>query len=82
MEKIKTYFESVINEDVISKAYLDGKLLKITGHISLLVKCYNEFKLQYNKYSVEEVLVQRAVKMPKQFMIRVYLIIMLKLIKF
>ena len=37
-------------------------MIKINGHISKLEKDYNEFKLQYNKQSVEEILVQRAVK--------------------
>ena len=37
-------------------------MLKIDGHLSQLEKAYNEFKLQYNKQSVEESLVQRAVK--------------------
>ena len=37
-------------------------MLKVNGHLSSLEKNYNEFNLQYNKQSVEEVLVQRAVK--------------------
>ena len=45
-EKITTNFEPVDNEDVIIKAYLDEKLLKIDGHLSTLEKDYNEFKLQ------------------------------------
>ena len=61
-EKITTNFEPVDNEDVINKGYLDSKLLKIDGHLSELEKDYNEFKLQYNKQSVEEILIQRAVK--------------------
>ena len=36
--------------------------MKIDGHLSKLEKDYNEFKIQYNKQSVEEILVQRAVK--------------------
>ena len=36
--------------------------MKIDGHISKLEKDFNEFKLQYNKQSAEEILVQRAVK--------------------
>ena len=47
---------------MINKAHLDEKLFKINGHLSKLEKDYNEFKLQYNKQSVEEVLNQRAVK--------------------
>ena len=61
-EKLKTDFEPVDNEDVINKGYLDSKLLKIDGHLSKLEKDFNEFILQYNKQSVEEILVQRAVK--------------------
>ena len=61
-EKITTNFEAVDDIDVIHKGYLDEKLLKIDGHISKLEKDYNEFKLQYNKQNVEDILVQRAVK--------------------
>ena len=61
-EKIKTNFEPVDNEDVINKAYLDEKLQKIYGQISYIEKDYNEFKKEYNKQSVEEILIQRAVK--------------------
>ena len=61
-EKLTTNFEPNDNEDVINKGYLDSKLLKIDGHLSELEKDFNEFKLQYNKQNVEEILVQRAVK--------------------
>ena len=61
-EKISTDFEPIDNSDVINKGYLDSKLLKIVGHLSKLEKDFNEFKLQYNKQNVEEVLIQRAVK--------------------
>ena len=61
-EEITTNFEPNDNEDVINKDYLDSKLLKIDGHLSKLEKDFNEFKLQYNKQNVEEILVQRAVK--------------------
>ena len=47
---------------MINKAYLDSKFLKIDGHLSKLEKDYNEFKLQYNKQNVEDILFQRAVK--------------------
>ena len=60
-EKI-TNFQPVDNKDVINKAYLDSKLLKVDGHISKLEEDFNEFKLQYNKQNVEEILIQRAVK--------------------
>ena len=61
-EKIATDLQPNINEDVINKAYLDGKLLKINGHLSILEKDSKEFKRQYNKQSIEEILVRRAVK--------------------
>ena len=61
-EKLTTNFKAVDNEDVINKSYLDEKLLKINGHLSKLEKDYNEFKLQYNKQNVEDILIQRAVK--------------------
>ena len=61
-EKITTKIEATDTSDVINKGYLDEKLLKINGHISYIERDYNDFKLQYNKHSVEEVLIQRAVK--------------------
>ena len=61
-EKVKTNFEAIDNEDVINKGHLDSKLLKIDGHLSKLEKDYNEFKLQYDKQNVEDILIQRAVK--------------------
>ena len=61
-EKLTTNFEPVDNSDVINKAHLDDKLLKINGYLSKLEKDFNEFKLQYNKHSVEEILIERAVK--------------------
>ena len=44
-EKI-TNFQPTDDGDVLNKDYLDEKLLKINGHLSLLEKDYNEFKLQ------------------------------------
>ena len=61
-EKITTNFEPINNTDVVNKRFLDENLLKINGHLSKLEKNYNEFKKQYNKQSVEEILIQRAVK--------------------
>ena len=61
-EKLKTNFEPNDNEDVINKRFLDSNLLKIDGHLSKLERDYNEFKLHYNKQSVEEILVQRAIR--------------------
>ena len=61
-EKITTNFEHTDESDVINTAYLEEKLKKIYGLISYIEKDYNEFKLQYNKQSVGDILVQRAVK--------------------
>ena len=61
-EKLTTNFEPVDDSDVINKAYLDEKLIKKNGHISKLEKDFNEFKLEYNKQNVEDILIQRAVK--------------------
>ena len=61
-EKITTNFEPIDNSDVINKGYLDEKLLKINSHLSKLEKDFNEFKLQYSKQNVEEIVVQKAVK--------------------
>ena len=61
-EKLTTNFQPVDDSDVINKGYLDSKMLKIDGHLSKLEKDFNEFKLQYNKQSVEDILIQRAVK--------------------
>ena len=55
-EKLTTNFQPTDKPDVINKAYLHEKLLKINGHSSKLEKDYNEFELQYNKQSVEEVI--------------------------
>ena len=61
-EKITTNFEPVDDSDVINKGYLDSKLIVIDGHLSKLKKDFNDFKLQYNKQNIEEILIQRAVK--------------------
>ena len=61
-EKLTTNFEPVDDSDVINKAHVDSKLLKIDGHLSKLDKDYNEFILQYDKQNVEDILIQRAVK--------------------
>ena len=59
-------FEPIDNTDVINKGYLDEKLKKIDGHISYLEKDYNNFKLEYDKQSVLDILIQRAVKTTTQ----------------
>ena len=67
-EKITTTFEPIHNENVINKAYLEEKKLKIDGHLSILEKDFNEFELQYKQQSVEEILIQRAVKTTMQIL--------------
>ena len=61
-ERNNNKLESGKNDDVINKAFLDEKLSKTEGHLSFLEKDHNEFLLNYNKQSVEEILIQRAVK--------------------
>ena len=61
-EKITTKFEGVKNEDVIIKAHLDTKTSKIEAQMSYIEKDYNEFKLHNNKQSLEQILIERAVK--------------------
>ena len=68
VKKITTNFETVDDKDVINKGYLDSKFWKIDGHLSKLEKDYNEFKLQYNKQNVENILIQRAVKTTTQLL--------------
>ena len=61
-EKLTKNFEPIENEDFINKAYLDEKLKKIDEHIAYIEKDYNELKKQCNAQSLEEILIQRAVK--------------------
>ena len=65
-EKVTTIFEPRNNEDVVSEACLDGNLSNLDGHLSFSEKEYNQFELLSNKQSVEEVLIQRAVKTTRQ----------------
>ena len=67
-EKIATNVEAIDDEDVINKAYLDKNLLKINGHLSKLEKGYTEFKLDYDKQNIEDILIQRAVKTTMQIL--------------
>ena len=57
-EKITTNFEAVNDEDVVNKGYLDEKLGKINGVLSLLEKDYNEFEFECNKQSLEDFLIR------------------------
>ena len=52
----------------IEKAFADEKLEKIDCHISYIEKDYNEFKLQYIKQSVDDILIQRAIKTAVQIL--------------
>ena len=61
-EKITSNFEPTDDSDVRNKGSLDRKLSRMYGHLSILEKDYNEFKLHYNKQSVEEFSNQRAVE--------------------
>ena len=80
-EKITTIFQPIDDSDVVNKAYLDEK--KIDGHISYIQNDYNQFKLQHNKQTLEDILILRAVKTTIQLLYdKDYLIIMLMLIKF
>ena len=82
-EKITTNFKAVDDEDVINRVYPDAKLKKIHGHISYIEKDYNEFKLEYNKRSTEDILIQRAVKTTiRLYMTKAYLTLMLMTIIF
>ena len=67
-EKITTNFQPADVGDVINQPYLDEKISKINGHLSSLVKDCSDFKLQYNKQSVEKNLFQRAVKTTNQIL--------------
>ena len=55
-EKLTTDFEPTDDKDVVNKTYLDEKSNKRFGHLSKLEKDYNEFKLQDNKQSIEDIL--------------------------
>ena len=67
-KKITTKFEPAHDEDVINKAYLDTKLSKIEGHLSILEKEDIEFKLLSNEQSVEEFLIQKSMKTTMQIL--------------
>ena len=61
-EKLTGNFEPTDDSNVINEAHLDEILLKMNGLFSIKENDYNEFKLQNNKQSVEDILIQRAVK--------------------
>ena len=57
-EKITLSFDYFNPEDIINKDYLDKIKSKIEGHISFIKKDYNEFKVDINKQSEEEVSIE------------------------
>ena len=61
-DKITINSELSNDEDVINEGFLDKKLSNIEGHLSLLEKDYNEFKILSDKQSRDEVLNRTAVK--------------------
>ena len=61
-EKITTNIKTSNDEDVKNKAYQDTKLSNIDGQISHTEKTYNKLNLHNSKQSIEEVLIERAVK--------------------
>ena len=61
-EKITTNFEPTDDSDVTYKRFSDKNLSKIESQISCFGKDYNEFKSQNNRHSMEENLIQIAVK--------------------
>ena len=61
-EKIRTNFKPTDDQNVINKTHLDEKSKKLNGQLSKLEKNYNEIVLQYNKQSLEIILLQKAVK--------------------
>ena len=62
-DKIRTtYFEPVNDEDVLNKAYLVKTFIKMDGHVIIIRKNYKDFKILFDKQSIEMVLIQRAVK--------------------
>ena len=62
VEKTTTDFEPPNNENVINKIYLNEKIVKHKRSHIISRENYNEFKLQYIKQSVEEILIQKAFK--------------------
>ena len=60
--KITTDFEPTDDSEVINKSYLEEKSKTKEGNNSEIEKDCNEFNLQYNKQSVEDISIQRAVK--------------------
>ena len=72
MKEKTTIFEAVKDEDVINKAYLDENSIKRDDHLLFGEKDYNELKLQYDKQSVGEILIQTAVKTTIQIRLNKY----------
>ena len=54
--------ETLYLGDVANKTYLDTKLSEKKYHISFIEEDYKELKLLSHKQSMEEILIERAVK--------------------
>ena len=61
-EKLTTKFEAGIDEDGKNNNESDTKLFKTRGRIPNIEKENNEYKLHSNKQSMEETLIERAVR--------------------
>ena len=61
-EKVTTTFEPSKNEDVLNKGYIDTKFTEIKGNLLFIEKVFKEIELYTNKQSVEEILIEGAVK--------------------
>ena len=62
-EKITTFFEPHNNDDVINKTFLDVKILRTESQISCVGKNWNEFTLHNSKQSLEDLPIERAVRL-------------------
>ena len=58
----KLKFEPFIEENVVSKAYLDSKVSKVEAHISFEEKNRRSLTCMAEKHSEEESLLEKAVK--------------------
>ena len=80
-EKLTTKFEPSDDSDAINKVYLDEKLLKVNGHISYIENDYNQFKLQYNKQSVEKSLFKELWKQLFKYSIKTVYLMFIPMLK-
>ena len=64
-ETITKSFETSDVLDERNKTYIGEKLIEVFGHMSLVEHNYHEVYLSNKKHSVEEILIERAVKTTK-----------------